>query len=312
MVTSERGSFRLFRAFGINVWMHWSWFLVAAYQLQYRKNSYDSMAWAVAEYVSLFCIVLMHEFGHALACKQTGGSSDEIILWPLGGIAYVRPPNRPGAQLWSLAAGPLVNVALLPVFFVVGFFAAHSGIYDGNPDLRRFLYMVGLINIALLVFNMLPIYPLDGGQILRSLLWFVIGPVRSLYTAVVIGFAGALAMGVYAFIASEIWFGVLAFFAASRCWAGFQQARQMGKIESIPRHREYACPVCREAPFVGPYWVCNQCHAPFDTFETGGVCPQCGAKFDVASCPSCRQQSPRAAWRIAPPPLSTSRGSELF
>jgi Zn-dependent protease len=75
-----RGAFRIFQAFGINVWIHWSWFLVAAYELETRKSAYRSPAWNIAEYLALFCIVLLHEFGHALACKQTGGQANEIIL----------------------------------------------------------------------------------------------------------------------------------------------------------------------------------------------------------------------------------------
>ena len=60
-------------------------------------------------------IVLIHEFGHQLACRSVGGQTHDIVLWPLGGVAYVSPPQRPGAQLWSIAAGPLVNVILFPI-----------------------------------------------------------------------------------------------------------------------------------------------------------------------------------------------------
>jgi Zn-dependent protease len=72
------------------------------------------------EYLALFSIVLMHEFGHALACRQVGGTADQILLWPFGGVAYVNPPQRPGAMLWSIAAGPLVNVALFPLLLAAG------------------------------------------------------------------------------------------------------------------------------------------------------------------------------------------------
>ena len=72
--------------------------------------------WSVLECLALFLIVLIHEFGHQLACRQVGGKTHDIILWPLGGVAYVSPPQRPGAQLWSIAAGPLVNVVLFPMF----------------------------------------------------------------------------------------------------------------------------------------------------------------------------------------------------
>src|ERR1700709_1829684 len=81
--------FRLFRLFGITVYLHWSWFLVAVYEIQQRRGRYESVAWNIAEYVALFAIVLMHEFGHALACRSVGGQANQITLWPLGGIAYV-------------------------------------------------------------------------------------------------------------------------------------------------------------------------------------------------------------------------------
>src|SRR5213082_3368600 len=93
----------------------------AAYQLTQRLNNYQSSIFAFYEYVALFGIVLLHEFGHALACRQTGGYADRIVLWPLGGIAFVSPPRRPGAVLWSIVAGPLVNVLLFPLFFSAAF-----------------------------------------------------------------------------------------------------------------------------------------------------------------------------------------------
>src|SRR5438270_13831610 len=94
---SPAGTFRLFRLAGIAVYLHWSWLLVAYFELQYRVNDYGSQFWNVAEYVTLFGIVLLHELGHALACRQVGGQANHIVLWPLGGIAYVNPPPRAGA-----------------------------------------------------------------------------------------------------------------------------------------------------------------------------------------------------------------------
>ena len=84
--------------------------------------SYSSITWNIIEYLSLFLIVMLHEFGHALACRQVGGEANRIVLWPLGGVAYVDPPPRPGATLWSIAAGPLVNVALLPILYFLSMF----------------------------------------------------------------------------------------------------------------------------------------------------------------------------------------------
>src|SRR6202162_2172083 len=161
MPTARQGTIRLFRFSGIDVFLHWSWFLVAAYEIQTRKGSYSSLTWNVLEYLALFLIVMIHEFGHALACRQVGGTANQIVLWPLGGVAYVDPPPRPGATLWSIAAGPLVNVALIPVLYVAVWLSRSSGWAEGMPNAERLLLAVQLINRYLLIFNLLPIYPLD-------------------------------------------------------------------------------------------------------------------------------------------------------
>jgi Zn-dependent protease len=92
MIT-QSGSFRLFRIEGIEVFLHWSWFIVAVFAINNRRDSYSSLAWNVAEYVALFVIVLLHEFGHALACRQVGGEANRIVLWPLVEVVLVNPPT---------------------------------------------------------------------------------------------------------------------------------------------------------------------------------------------------------------------------
>src|ERR1700732_2950352 len=142
MPSSRQGSIRLFRFSGIDVFLHWSWFLVAAYEIQTRKGSYSSLTWNVLEYLALFLIVMIHEFGHALACRQVGGTANQIVLWPLGGVAYVDPPPRPGATLWSIAAGPLVNVALLPLLSLVGLLSRSLGWAQTVPNAHLLLRAV--------------------------------------------------------------------------------------------------------------------------------------------------------------------------
>ena len=73
MISTESGSLRLFRFAGIQVYLHWTWFVVALIELTTRAGAYESPLWNIAEYLGLFVIVLMHEFGHSLACRQTGG-----------------------------------------------------------------------------------------------------------------------------------------------------------------------------------------------------------------------------------------------
>jgi len=171
----QNGSIKLFRLFGIDVFLHWSWFLVAAFLIPDFGASLfsgpDAMLWSSLLYVSLFAVVVMHEYGHALACVSVGGKVKHIVLWPLGGIAFVQPPQRPGAVLWSIVAGPLVNVLLVPV--TVGAHVLVSGslmLPEQSTNIQEFFFSLMLMNAGLLVFNMLPIPPLDGGRVMAGLL----------------------------------------------------------------------------------------------------------------------------------------------
>jgi Zn-dependent protease len=297
MPTSRQGSIHLFRFEGIDVFLHWSWFLVAAYEISSRKGMYSSVAWNVVEYLALFLIVTLHEFGHALACRQVGGTADHIVLWPLGGVAYVNPPPRPGATLWSIAAGPLVNVAL-GVILYVGATVSHSyGLLRGAPDLRALLNSITAINFYLLIFNVLPIYPLDGGQILRSLLWFLVGRARSLMAATVIGLLGAAGFIFIAIKDQSIWMGAISAFVLMNCWSGFRQAQGLARFAKLPRREEFSCPDCKTAPPIGEFWKCAQCGQPFDTFQTGAGCPRCGSRFDVTRCLDCGALHPMHEWK---------------
>jgi Zn-dependent protease len=229
------GTIKLFKFSGIQVYLHFSWFLVAAYELTQRTGIYSSQVWAGYEYLALFGIVLLHEFGHALACRQTGGTADQIVLWPLGGIAFVNPPRRPGAMLWSIAAGPLVNVILFPVLSLVLWLARPGPDAIEAADLYLLIWHVWQINLGLLIFNMLPVYPLDGGQILRALLWFPFGEIRSLQIASVVGLIGGACLALFALWAWSFWIGLIAFFILSRAIAGWQYAKALVQEEEANR-----------------------------------------------------------------------------
>jgi Zn-dependent protease len=296
------GSLRIFRVAGIDVYVHWSWLLVAFIELRYRTNNYEMPAWNIAEYLALFGIVLLHEFGHALACRSVGGKAEQILLWPLGGVAYVSPPPRPGPLLWSIAAGPLVNVALLPVTIGLWLMSGPLGL---PHDPRRFLGMVATINGVLLVFNMLPIYPLDGGQIVQALLWFVMGRTQSLRVVSIFGLAVALGVIVLAVMGMPLlggdtmWTILLAAFVGWRSWAGLQQAQALSRFLSMPRHEHAACPSCGARPILGEFWGCGRCRTRFDTFAHGAVCPGCGDRYDKTTCIECHASHPYEAW-LAP------------
>ncbi|MGH9717641.1 MAG: site-2 protease family protein [Candidatus Acidiferrales bacterium] len=300
----RRGSIHLFRFAGIDLFLHWSWFLLAAIEVRYSLGNYSSPVWNVLEYLALFAIVTMHEYGHALACRQVGGTPDQIVLWPLGGVAYVNPPQRPGATLWSIAAGPLVNVALVPVLLALAFASSALGWAATMPNLYAFVHAVWLINLVLLIFNLMPIYPLDGGQILRSLLWFVVGRARSLQWAVWIGFVGAAGLVVLAVLSKSLWIGAISIFILMNCWNGLRHAQALAKIAKLPRHSGFACPSCQTSPPVGRFWICGLCKQPFDMFEKQAVCPNCSARFSATRCLDCGELRPVNEWIPEAPVLA--------
>jgi Zn-dependent protease len=301
MPSGRQGSIHLFRFAGVDVFLHWSWFLIALLEIKARAGLYTSIGWNVLEYLALFAIVLTHEFGHALACRRVGGVADHIVLWPLGGVAYVNPPPRPAATLWSIAAGPLVNVALLPVLWVLVAFSQSAGWGATEPNLARFLHQLLLINGVLLVFNILPIFPLDGGQILRALLWFPLGRARSLQVATLLGFVGGALFLIFAFRSGSIWFVVLSAFMLLNCWSGLKHSLALLKMSKLPRRAGLECPVCRTAPPLGNLWRCSNCGTGFDTFATHGVCPNCASQFAATRCLDCGRMSPINQW-YAPAP----------
>ena len=298
----NQGTIRLFQVKGIVVFLHWTWFLVAVYEIGGRTGTYSSIVWNVLEYLGLFGIVLLHEFGHALACRSVGGRADQIVLWPLGGIAYVDPPPRPGAVLWSIAAGPLVNVALVPVLALVSLLTSGRAAADLHALVRDIAY----INAGLLFFNVLPVYPLDGGQIVGALLWFVVGRARSMMASAVIGLVGVAGIAWWAFSSQSAWLALIAFFLGSRCLKAFQAARLLsGSARSSP-NTALSCPACHARPPRGAVLTCRRCGAAFDLYaaaartSAGSVaCPKCDAEVAALICPLCGATGRFADWRPA-------------
>ncbi|MEM9345207.1 MAG: site-2 protease family protein [Planctomycetota bacterium] len=232
------GSFKLFRLFGIDVFLHWSWFLVAIFLIpRFGEGTFvgqgnTSLMWSTLLYITLFVIVLVHEFGHALACRSVGGQARHIVLWPLGGVAFVQPPHRPGAHLWSIVAGPLVNVFLLPVT-VLAYYLVRGSLgwpVEGN-NLHAFMFSLMIMNAGLLVFNMLPVYPLDGGQTLMSVLWFFVGRVKALKFVSTIGLTAAAIVLILSIVFYQLWYVLIALFVGLQAWNGYRLANALATMD---------------------------------------------------------------------------------
>lgn len=237
-------SLPVFRFARIAVKIHLFFILFIAIELlKSLAGGDDSFALEVAAILmaSLFFIVLLHEFGHCFACRSVGGSANEILLWPLGGLAYCHPPNEWRAHFVTVAGGPLVNVV---IFIIV---APILGLITGNwwgvavPNPVTFgdqlltnqaiagsfwvmtLYLVHVVNLILLLFNLLPMFPLDGGRILQSLLWPRYGYANSMRFAVRTGFVGAILLAVFGAVI-DAWLLVgVAVFGAITCYITHKQ-----------------------------------------------------------------------------------------
>jgi Zn-dependent protease/CBS domain-containing protein len=182
------GSFKIGRAFGIDVKVHWTFFLLlaffafAGYQ---RTASLTNALVTIAVILALFLCVVLHEFGHSLVARRLGIETRDITLLPIGGVAQLKSlPEKPMDEVKIAIAGPLVNVVLAPIFFGValllgGGLTMPANILDGVHSAAQVFTYLGFINVALVVFNLIPAFPMDGGRVLRGLLAARLGAVRA-------------------------------------------------------------------------------------------------------------------------------------
>jgi Zn-dependent protease len=169
------------RIAGIRIGVNWSWLIVFALIVwtlasgvfpsqnpAFSKGTYIAMAVVAA--VVFFASLLLHELGHAIQARREGVEIEGITLWLFGGVAQFKGmfPSA-GAEFRIAISGPLVSLGLGFLFVVVSVFAGLPGAADGV------VAWLGYINLTLLVFNLLPALPLDGGRVLRSALWYFKG-----------------------------------------------------------------------------------------------------------------------------------------
>jgi DNA-directed RNA polymerase subunit RPC12/RpoP len=105
--------------------------------------------------------------------------------------------------------------------------------------------------------------------------------------ATILGFVGVAGFVILALWMRSVWFGVISAFMLVNCWGGLTQARVLLRLAKLPRRDGFACPRCKAAPPVGDFWKCGRCGQPFDTFQTGAVCPHCAAQFATTKCLDC-------------------------
>jgi Zn-dependent protease/CBS domain-containing protein len=223
------GSFTIGRAFGIDVRIHWSFFLLPLFvgflAYQQSNGSVAATVFSIALILGLFVCVLLHEFGHSVVAQRIGVEVPNITLLPIGGVANLKKmPEKSFDEVKIAVAGPLVNVALAPIFIVLAL-AVGAPLQRGLSPITElgsasmFLLYLGLMNVALVVFNMLPAFPMDGGRVLRGLLATRLGAVKATDISATIGQVLAVVIGLGGLLVTRnpfyVLIGIFIFFGAT-------------------------------------------------------------------------------------------------
>ncbi len=190
---------------GTQVRVHITFFLLLAFIWFSTRSAHGQEAalWTTVFVLALFLCVLLHEFGHVFAARRYGIRTPEITLLPIGGVAHLeRMPRRPAHELVVAIAGPLVNVAIAGLLFLFLRTQPPLGIEEAlaitSPT--SFLMALMVVNLWLVVFNMIPAFPMDGGRVLRALLAIRLDYGRATAIAATIGQALALVGGLIGFM----------------------------------------------------------------------------------------------------------------
>ena len=206
------GEHRVGSIAGIDIRLHWSfWLLVGVFALEGWMTGSglgDALVWLLL----LFGSVLIHELAHALVGRRRGAQVDDILLTPLGGATRTSGfPDRPADELAMVAVGPLTSLA---VAGGAALLAAVGEVPLLPVDVHHgtLLARITWVNVILGVFNLLPIFPMDGGRVLQALLAFRWGRVRATLVAARIGMTLAVALAGAGLVLRNLWLVVIAWF----------------------------------------------------------------------------------------------------
>lgn len=221
-------SFKIGQLFNIPIYLHWS-FLLLPLIVIYRsgENEIANVIWEIGLVGSLFFCVLLHEYGHALSARRYGVDTLDIILSVIGGVARLtRLPEKPWQEFVVAAAGPAVNVVIAALVYLY-LWLSGSNIFPTNPiiDSSSFLQFLAFANIALVVFNLVPAFPMDGGRMLRAALNVKLSRVRATYIAMLVGQVLAVLAAGYALYFGHytlLFIGVFVFVSAGAEYRGIK------------------------------------------------------------------------------------------
>ena len=229
-------SITIARIAGSEIRIHLTFLILLAWIgiAQYMAGGADAAVDSIAFVVAVFACVALHELGHALAARRYGISTPDITLLPIGGLARLsRVPEKPSEEIVIAVAGPAVNIVIAIVLVVVfgARFEPVSMSEIENPT-YGFLTRLAVVNIFLVLFNLIPAFPMDGGRVLRAVLAYRLGRRKATELAARIGQALAFAFGFLGLIGGNV---ILVFIAIFVYLAAAAEAGQVGLMEAARR-----------------------------------------------------------------------------
>lgn len=255
-------SITLFHVRGIRIAVDWSWFLVLFLVIFWLSRFYGDVLGesssatmpfllAVLSAVGFFGSIVLHELGHAFVALRNGIGISSIQLWIFGGMARMdRESDGPATEFKVAIAGPLVTLAIVVVLTAIGLAAAgpedfrRAALVESDAGISGVLAMVAwlaTINLLVLIFNLLPAFPMDGGRVVRALAWWRSGD-RSSATRFAAGLGrvfaylfigGGLLMIFTGYVFGGVWLALIGFVINGSARAAAAQTAISGRIEGM-------------------------------------------------------------------------------
>lgn len=209
-------SINLFRIRGIQLAVHLSFFLLLAYaaEMGWQEAGWEGLLWSVATLLAFFTCVVLHELGHSFTAMRFGIRVRRILLMPIGGMAeFDEIPRQPSRELLITLAGPAVNFVIAAALSCwVGFPQGWPwNDYEYAANARGFAGLVMAWNLLMGCFNLVPIFPMDGGRILRAILTTRLPYVRATFWAASVGKVLAIVAALLALFVWHLWLTAVLF-----------------------------------------------------------------------------------------------------
>ena len=223
---------KLGRFAGIDVYVHATFLLLigfVGYSHWLEHQKWSEVLNGILFIVALFGCVVLHEYGHALTARKYGIKTRDITLYPIGGVARLeRMPEKPVEELWVALMGPAVNVVIAALLFAYLFFTRSLvPLNELTVASGSFLERLMTVNISLVLFNLIPAFPMDGGRVLRAILAMRMDYVRATQIAATIGQGMAFLLG-FIGLFSNPFLLFIAFFV----WIGASQEASMVQVKN--------------------------------------------------------------------------------